>query len=108
MKCIFEKYLPAFVSLFIQTKISNGKMSLIQSIFSSEQKKIYIKRKNNIKSMRLVNSVQGRPPGDSVRLAIRSRTAAYIVHSPGRGGFISANLFRMLLTIRGAATEEFC
>lgn len=27
---------------------------------------------------------------------------------PCRGGFISANLFRMLLTIMGAATEEFC
>ena len=28
------------------------------------------------------NSVYGRPPGGSVRLAIKSRTAANIVHSP--------------------------
>lgn len=44
--------------------------------------------------MRLVNSVQGRPPGGSVRLAIRSRTAAYIVHSPvdreGKGSVLTA------------------
>lgn len=30
-------------------------------------------------------SVYGRPPGGSVRLSIKSRTAANIVHSPGTG-----------------------